>query len=491
MHNESLGDGLYVSEQQRNAIHQAFHRTHFRLSHADQEELTTTQKSHYKGLNSTEIGKSDAKSSIFQSHWKLGYEKNEMETEIQASFKPVDLGNQSIAASRATGDRKNYHDCHISLGYDTGPLETSSQGAYQPYDSLQIPTKHSKNIVRGLIRLGTDAADYSTEAKSGLMPKAGDVFEVGKRRQAAKKKNETASIVLGSGSADLAKSSSALAFDWKRGSKAEIQRQGSHIALGEDQPTYESFSHASYLPVPSTKARFQSQVLTDLRKSHFRLGDYKEKAESKGPIPQFHASVSNPQTQISSVHLGGFASSWDSSSATVHKPLPVALYQPQVKADVTTSHISLGNGQTASLKSVNQDLFDDAFKQDPRVSAVRRAKGQKDTIELGRWKTDYTRVSESYGEGAAHPIASHSFDTDSGKHHFRLGFSSVPMERSSAQAKPTHVARVSLDSKTMQRLTSTSAVIGHSNTRSFSSTYSHSFQWIHPSVDSHYSVSYN
>ena len=403
----------------------------------------------------------------------------------------MDLANPSIAASRVIGDWKNYHDCHIALGYDTGPLQTSSQGAYQPYDSLQIPTKHSKSIARGLIRLGTDAADYSTEAKSGLLPRTGDVFEDGKRREAAKKKNETASIVLGSGSADLKKSSSALAFDWKRGSKPELQRPGSHIALGADQPTYESFSHASYLPVPLTKAHFQSQVLTDLQKSHFRLGDYKEKAESKGPIPQFHASVSDPQTQISSVHLGGFAASWESSSATVHKPLPVTLYHPQVKAAVTTSHISLGNCQAASLKSVNQDLFDDALKKDRRVSAVRRAKGQKGAIELGRWKTDYARVSESYGEGAAHPTASHSFDADSGKHHFRLGFSSVPMERSSAQAKPTHVARVSLDPKTMQRLTSTSAVIGHSNTRSFSSTYSHSFQWIHPSVDPHYSVSYN
>jgi len=491
MQDVRLGEGLYVSEKQRSEIQRAFHRTHFRTSQRQQVALTTTQKAHFKGLEGVEKAFKGHKSSIFQSNWSLGNEKRDMETELSANFKPVDIQDTSNAQKRVIGDRTNYHESHFSLGHDTVPTETAARSAFQSYEISQFPTRHTKHTLQRRIQLGTDVGDYTTEAQKGLTPKKGDPTEVGKRRQAAKLTNETTSIVFGSQSSDLRKSSSALAFDWKRrDSRPGPIRQGSHVDFGADQPIYESFSQASYTALAPAKARFQAKLLVDLHKSHFRFGDYREVPAAKGESPLFQAAVPNPQTQTSSVHLGSFSTPWESSSAGVHKPLPVVQYQTQKKDAVTTSHISLGSQHT-SLKSVSQDLFDDSLKKDPKASSRQAAKIPKAAVVLGKWPVDYTRVSESYGQGANHPLVSHSFNTDSCKHHFQLGFSPLSFECSSSQAQPTTIARVSLDSQTLKGLTSTNALIGHSNDRSFDSTYAHSFLWVSPKVDQHYSVSYS
>lgn len=491
MQDSRLGEGFYVSDQQRNEIQKAFYRTHFRTSQALPQPLTTTQKTHFQAHVGTKRALKGQKSSIFQSNWSLGNEKREMETELSANFKPVDLKDHLNAQKQAVGDRQNYHECHFSLGNAQFPTETASQSAYPSYKVTQCPNRHTQHSEQRRLQLGTDVGDYSTEAHKGLTLKKSDITEVRKRRQAAKTRNETTSVVLGSQFSDLRKSSSALAFDWKpQDCRPDLVKQESHVDFGTEQPRYESFSQESYTAVAPAKANFQATLLADLHKSHFRFGEYRETPVSKDAISEFQASVPCSQTQTSSVHLGSFSASWESSSAVAHKPLPVAHHQPVKKDTVTASHISLGS-EVTSLKSVSQDLFDDSLKKDPKAPSLQAAKIHKTTVELGQWPAEYTLISESYGQGANHPTVSTSFNTDSCKHHFQLGFSPLSFERSSTQAKPTHMTRVSLDSKTLKRLTNTSALIGHSKERSFDSTYSHSFLWVHPKVDQHYSVSYS
>ena len=482
-----MAAGLYVTELQRSQIHRAFHKTHFQTSQHHPSVLETTHQSHFQPPKLEQNSQKLSKSAIFQANWSLGNEKREIKTELKERFLPFDLDNADLDKKKSMKCDENVFLSHFKLGYHPEEMQSSAKTAFKSYSQSHFSKSKVGELPKNRgITLGDEKCDFSTESKTGFPEKKPDNSESNKERMTAKRLNDHVSIRFGSNPRNT-QTSTMTDYPWKTRTRRSMVKQGISVYLGGEGREFETSSHSFQCDGMGKKTEFLMEKMRDLRKSHFKLGDYKEQVseDSVVSLPAAHP-LNIVRGQPSSVHFGGFAGTWDSTSAVTHKPLPVPVYKSQGKTAITTSHVSLGS-QPQVMKSTSHDEY-------PRHVGIEKNSGKTEFrgLELGKERSDYARVSESYGQGASHPSVSHNLtiSEEARRHHFRLGFSPATYEPTSIQSKPSHVLRNSLDSRTISRLTGTNALIGHSEDRCFDSTYAKSFLWVQPEVDKNYSVSY-
>lgn len=488
-----------MPREQRLRVAREVRKTHFILGTADYG-YSTTQHSNHPGYaaSPTTIGLEN-KRKTQKSHLNLcdAAPTDGKTSEFRAKYQPHDLRQTSVTLSKDTKDDLRRH--HFVLGGAADPLQSSMRSAFPTYPSPVQSTAAiqllSKTLRKHNFELGNKDYPFASTSKLDFTPKKTDGW--GKEEKLIQfRRDLRASHFRYGGNPQSYVSLSQKDFSPKQYSARNPAHAplGDNFVLGTSEEAWKTTAQTMFPTHSVGRPGLSSDRLTDLRASHFTLGNQggNYQTTSTDNFVKHAVTAVSPVTDVglrkSHFVLGNEGNLWSTVYQETHlgKGDGLVVAQRDRNAD-KASHLVMGAdpapmvSQTAATYQPHSDAkpgrLDGEVAKDLRTHH----------FQLGGEQREFTRTSSDYAGLPAEPgVLDPDLKKDLRSHHFtygRDGAAVVSHNQLDYPLRQGQPARLESDRKADLRRSHFG--IGSGDLRG-ESEYKGKYHWVQPVADSDY-----